>query len=787
MAALVLAFYFWAVAPSGGLFSHFNGDTDYYNLLIKGFHSGHLSLAVETPPGVLKLKDPYDPKQNAPFGMHDVSYYGGKFYLYFGVAPAVTLYGPFHTLTGRYLEDAQALFLFASVGFLAAAFLACAVRRTYFPGLGIAAEAAGVLAVGLATMVPVLLRREQIYEVAVGAADCFFLLSMLGLFVGLHTWRSNRGLAVASLAYGLAIASRPTYVFGGAILLLPVAAEWWAGRKEGGNRKRWRRRALATLGPVTAVVLGLFLYNYGRFGNPLEFGQRLAFSGSDETQVTHFSLSYVGFNCRAYLFAPAQLSTYFPFVRVVWLPKSPPGHFGIEDPYGIFPNVPFVLLALLAPLSCLRRPQLARFAAAVALATLAVAAVIFTFQFATNRYMVDFLPGLIFLAVLGFWGLLDRLAFPARVWAGALGGCLLAWSVLFNVFAAINHNELLRVNDPVVFRRLLHFFDEPRYVVDRLAGKIYGPTEITVRFPTDRQGKLEPIVITGSQFLTDYLYVFYVSADTIVVGFEHSGYGGPVTAPLKVDFKRSHRFLVDLPSLYPPVGDPYFDGIPPRAIEAFNSHLRVSLDGIPLFDSPQLVFPAFRERPLIGTSAPGQASLGERFTGTIEKVTVLKPDWNAMIKAEQSGPMVISLAFPANKVGLHEPLLTSGSQGRGDVLVANYVDATHLTLTLDHWGYGGPTSAPIAIKPGTRQLLEVYFGSFFPADERPADIDASHWAAAAGRLTVLLDHVKVFDVATPFYEAPSATVIVGKNSIGASSSLAEFSGQIFGSYRGQLK
>lgn len=362
-------------------------------------------------------------------------------------------------------------------------------------------------------------------------------------------------------------------------------------------------------------------------------------------------------------------------------------------------------------------------------------------------------------------------------------GVLLGWSVLFNLFASFNHNELLRVNNPLVFQHLLHFFDEPRYFADKIFGRSYGPTEIDVTFPKGRKGKLEPLVITGSEFLTDYLYVYYISDDKIEVGFEHSGYGGPVSAPLTIDFSKSHRFLVDMPSLYPPVGDPYFDEIPKRDVEAFSAHLRVLLDGVPIIDAPQQVFPAFRERPLIGTSTRGQVSLGERFTGVINTVEIRKPDWDALAKAGLSGPIVISLTFPLQGAGVHEPLLTTGAPGRGDVLVANFIDQAHITLSLDHWGYGGPTSAPFEIKPGTRQTMQISFGSFFPDSERPLNVDATLWTAASHRLSVTLDKVKVFDVSTPFFEAPADTMAVGRNSIGASSSVAEFSGKIYGFYR----
>jgi hypothetical protein len=549
--AAVLLFYSWAISPGKSLFGHFSDGNDYYNLLIKGFRSGHLSLQAEVPPELLALKNPYDPKQNTVAGMHDVSFYKGKYYLYFGVAPALVAYWPFAALSGHYLGDGQALFLFCAVGFLAGSFLLVRVRRTYFPECGAATEVGGVIAMGLATMVPVLLRRGQIYEVAISSAHAFFMLALLGLFLAIHDERRLGWLYAASLAYGLAIASRPSYLYGGACLLIPLAA----GIRErsplqgGGAAGGWPR-ACAALIPVGLVMFGLILYNQLRFGSPFEFGQQYELSGLNETTATHFSLSYLLFNCRAYLFAPAHLSAFFPFVRVVSLPAPPAGHIGIEDPYGIIPNIPFAVLAVFSPFACANRPKLRLFAVSAAVATFAVAAVMFAFQFASNRYMVDFLPGLIVLSVIGFWGLVQRLNGTGRRLAAGVCWGALAWSVLFNVFASFNHNELLRVEHPTVFRGLLHAFDTPRFLFDRATGRTYGPLELTVKFPAGRTGQTEPLVITGSEFLSDYLYVLYAANDRIVFGFEHSGYGGPTSDPLPVDYGRPHVITVDMAPLY---------------------------------------------------------------------------------------------------------------------------------------------------------------------------------------------------------------------------------------------
>jgi hypothetical protein len=784
----VIAFYRWDVAPSHGLFGKMGDGGSYYGLLVKGFRAGHLSLPVDAPPGLLKLKDPYDPKQNAAFGMHDISFYNGKFYLYFGVTPALVLYWPVAVLTGDYLDDTQAVFIFSTVGFVACALILLGIRRRYFPGLGMASEVGAILAAGMITMVPVMLRRTQVYEVAVSSAFAFFAIYLLASYKSLHSGRRLFWLALAGLSYGLAIGSRPTYVFGAVSILFPVLLGVRSvSDKSAGSCPGLAARAAAALIPLVLVVSGLLAYNYLRFNNPLEFGQKLALSGSDETLVTHFSLTYVWFNCHAYLFAPAQLSAYFPFVRVVALPPKPLGHYGVEDPYGILPDIPFAILAFLAPLAWARRPALRSFSLCAAACSIAVAALIFTFQFATNRYMVDFLPGVIILSVIGYWGLLDSFGGRVRMIAAGAGCTLLLWSLLFNVFAAFGHNELLRVNDPAVFRRLVHAFGWPRQFYDESTGRAFGPIELKLKFPSDKLGQTEPILITGTEFLSDYLYVNYTTRDKIRIGFEHAGYGGPVTALIPLDYSAPHRLTVDMPPLYPPIGDPYFDGVPPVALALFGGHLRVWLDGDEIIDAPQQFHPPFSSTPGIGSGAKDQMALGRSFTGEIQGARLLKPDWDAITKAGKSGPLVIVLEFPAGLAGAHEPIVTSGTPGRGDVLVVNYLDVNHVTFALDHWGYGGPVSGPIEIKPGIRQTLEVRFGSFFPESDRPRDVPVPQWSAASEKLELILDGRNVFEVKTPFYQVPPEDVAIGRNSIGASSCAAEFSGRVLGSIRADFK
>src|SRR3954471_136744 len=81
---IVLAFDVWTVRSSGDPWHFGRKQNDYYNLLLDGWTSGQLSLKVDVPEALLNLRDPYDPQlRPAGVGLHDASFYRGKYYLYF--------------------------------------------------------------------------------------------------------------------------------------------------------------------------------------------------------------------------------------------------------------------------------------------------------------------------------------------------------------------------------------------------------------------------------------------------------------------------------------------------------------------------------------------------------------------------------------------------------------------------------------------------------------------------------------------------------------------------------
>ena len=600
---------------------------DLYNRLAEGFLSGRLGFVEAPNPALAQLPDPWDPAQNGPLRQfHDVSYYRGRYYLYFGAAPALLLLAPWKAMTGTFLAQNVAVAVFALLGAAAGILLLIQLRRRHFPDLPGWISGLGMVALAFGNMVPVLLRRPVYYELAIASAYAFGMIALLALKLALDTPATRRRwLVVAGLAYGLAVASRPNYLFGAVLLLAPLLPAWRQHRS--GVRPDWRALGpdvIAALAPFGAIIACLLAYNLARFGNILEFGTSYMFSGMHPQKEVVTSFQFLPINAWFYFLAPANLSIYFPFFQVIDIPwfKLPPGYSGQENVYGILPNLPFFWLVWLtwrwwrretAPEATGIRDWVT---AALALSLLNVL-VLSRIGGAANRYMVDFLPPLAPVACLGVFlleaGAVGWRRFAGRVfWIGALG-----WTVTFNLLVSLQHNELLRFHNPATYRSLAQTFNRVPSALGLPSAADSGPLRIRLQFPSDRTGQLEPLVVTGVSFRADFLYVFYTDAGHIQFGFEHTSYGGPMTKPpVAVDYGAEHRVEVQMGSLYPPVEHPFFAGMPAPEIAAMKRTLRVLLDGREVLAGQYDFYDASPGAVAVGFN-PVQDAFGRRFSGQI--------------------------------------------------------------------------------------------------------------------------------------------------------------------------
>jgi len=777
-------FYHWTVSPEVRVPFRDAEGRGYYALLAKGFLKGQLSMALPADPFLATLKNPWNPAERGPHGLHDASYYQGRYYLYFGVTPVVILFLPFRLLTGADLDQAFAVGVFALIGLAASIWLLAAVRRRYFPQAPTLALLGGALALGLADMMPALLRRPGVWEVPITCAYACFMMALAALYQSMHSSGARRvsWAAASSLLIGLAVGARPVYLVACASWLWPLAA--WA-REAGGWRAcwrspSWRRSLLAVVIPAACVGAGLAAYNYARFGSVAEFGQRYQMSGDDATKLTLFSWRYAWYSFRLYVLAPAGLGPFFPFFQMAHLPQAPAGQLGVEDPYGILPNIPFVLLGIAlfgAAVRC-SLPEGRRFGVfcgVLAAATLLTMATVMCFGGVTNRYMVDFVPGLILLAATG-WLSLTSLPWW-RGWKRAVCGglvvLLLAWSVIFNAAASIVHNGLLRAEHPAVYERLARRFDPLVMLAGRIIGCPYGPLEITLVFPDDGKGGNEPLVVTGREFLSDYLFVNYAGKDSAYFGFIHTNHNAMVGPLMRFEPGKPHVLRVDMGSLYPPAGHPWYAGKDGELMRRMQRTLRVTLDGRIALDRWTHFYDPADGRPAVGNSG-GRAAFRAPFRGKILSVRTLSgepPPKHAM----EYGPVRLVLTLPLFSSERSDPLLCSGEPGHGDLVYLHYVDASHISFGHDHWGWASHVSPVVEIDPGAQQVVEIDCPVLYPAAG-----EKTSWRGRINpdRCVIRLNGRVVWDVATPFFACRADSVEIGENATGSTSAWPSFSGGI---------
>lgn len=762
---IIAWFYIWTVSPEE--LSTFTGtkDQSYYNLLARGFLKGQLSLDKEVDPALLTLANPYDPAARGGHGLHDASYYKGRYYIYFGVTPVLLLFLPFHVTTGGYLTDHAAVVIFGLAGFLVAWLLMSSIAKKCFPRTSLPVKLACLWVLGLANMVPLLLRRAAMWEVPIACAYALFMLTLYCVWRALNGPARFRWMALASVVMGLCVGARPTYLAGSIVLLAPLGQSLASlGKGFWRRTKFWRLAASAVL-PIAAVGAGLALYNYLRFESPFEFGQTYQMAGESVLNVQVFSPRYFFYNLRVYFFCPPGFSPYFPFLTVIDPPPGPPGHLGVENPYGIIAGMPWVLLALVAGWKGLREKGPLGWWCGSALAGIAlVLATVCCFAGNTGRYEVDFAPGFMLVAAIGAVWLMDIAAGKAHHAAGMLLAGLAVWSCVFNLLISLQHNRLLEVTYPRLYARIAHCFNHVPHWLSKITGHQDGPVELRVVFPSGKRDKIEPLVVTGHQFLADYLYVHYLDEGMVRFGLEHTSRGSWTGPAMRIEPNAEHALIVQMGSLNPPEEHPAYDGLSAEETDLRTRSVKVLLDGRVVLQLTVDCFDASDWRPSIGTSGSGRPGFKEDFSGRIlgwRRLPPLPSDF----AERRTGRLHLVIRLPPFTRTRSEPLLSSGTSGNGDLIYIRYIDETHLQIGHDRWGYGGSVSPVVACDSGQPLDLEI---------SCPPLMDNG----APPRLLVTLNGTSLLDVEEAFHPSRATQIAVGRNLIGASTAEAEFTGVI---------
>lgn len=285
--------------------------------IVDAFEEGHTYISIVSPDDpLLALENPYDRSQRDDVYAHwDHLLFDGKIYSYYGIAPVLVLFLPYHALTGYYFPTQWAVWLFGCIGILFLTKLYLYLMYQFFPRMHTAPVLCGL---GMMQMIsgawfcffkPLFYEIAQMSGFASIMAGAYFLIRANVIGEGkLSLWR----LAVSATCLSLGVLSRPTL----AVYCMAAMLFLWMGLKKQLSQSKAKRDVtkyvLCALLPY--VILGgvQMVYNYVRFGSVMDFGIQYSLTINDFTNSQYHS-HFVLIGLYNYLIAVPDFKPEFPF------------------------------------------------------------------------------------------------------------------------------------------------------------------------------------------------------------------------------------------------------------------------------------------------------------------------------------------------------------------------------------------------------------------------------------------------------------------------------------------
>lgn len=783
--ALILVCFIWIGQQDESLEDSYQlkgRKEDYYNLLVAGFLDGSTAMKASVDPGLLS---PDAEVRNKANYLLDANLYQGKYYLYYGVTPAVTLFTPYRLLTGYYLPTEIAILFSVAIGFLAATAVWREALSRYFTKISKWGESAAIILIGFSTATLFLLTRGAFYEIPIAGGYACSMLASLALWRSLHAKfkQKNFWLSIASLTLGLAVCCRPNYVFTLPVLLVIAFLKFR-------TRESYCSRGLTTLlaaaaGPAALIGLGQACYNYARFKDPIEFGFNYGLNSFFTSGNPLMSLRFFLPNLYWTYLSPPELSPYFPFVFPVAIKFLPSGYHGNEFYHGQFPTLLVSAWILIGSVCCnlLIRNNLKLFLKFLFCISAVLLGFIMLLGIRGNRYVVDFQAAFILMiAITGaiIWQQFTIHRRWSKIWrVGYI--ILVIISTGFNFLGAIQQFDQFGNRRSETYKNLQLIANNISSLIFTNIGRPPGPVKFTVVFANQEKAVIEPLLVAGLSEYIDSLYVVQYPDKRIELGLDHHAHGGPRSESIPIEPGRSYEIEVDLGAFYPPRVHPYFLKYDNISTDLVKNVARIKIDGrividerMRSYDAPPWSLQFGLDRTRIKSKA---------FSGKISQIIYIKNKHQHNFTPDKlsDGIWQLSVDFSATAIGTNQPILASGLAGAGNLLFAKILSSDQIQIGLDLWGYGAPVSDIISITGTTPHKFEIFVGPLafrFPWSTSEYGEYIKHLDEHRDTLTVYIDGKFAWSTQIKHHVNSYNYVSIGTNSQGFDTAQAVFSGRI---------
>lgn len=296
--------------------------------LVDAFKAGQVHLTDAPPKELLDLENPYDWSQRIEAGISykwDHLLFEGRYYSYYGIAPVILLFLPYHLLTGLYFPTPEAVLLFGALGIVFLTLLFLEFCNLFCKKIPVNILLCSLIVLQMSSGVWYNFCSPLFYEIAQASgflftcAGFFFLLRSRVIGEGKIRWVS---LMLSGFCLGTAVLCRPTLalycvtalpflVYG--FFKLQKQLQEREGVTKGKRIWAYVGYAAASLGCFALLGGAQMLYNYARFGSPLEFGIQYSLTINDFTRAQYHT-DFVLIGLYNYLLAFPKIMAEFPYV-----------------------------------------------------------------------------------------------------------------------------------------------------------------------------------------------------------------------------------------------------------------------------------------------------------------------------------------------------------------------------------------------------------------------------------------------------------------------------------------
>ncbi|MDE5582136.1 MAG: hypothetical protein K2J08_00320 [Ruminococcus sp.] len=300
--------------------------------VVLAFEEGQVSLLHEPTPELYNIENPYDRGLRESTDINDSFkdiwdhvLYNEKLYSYYGIAPVILLFLPYHKITGYFFPTDIAVMIFSIIGIAFLAMTYSAIIKRWFSRITSGCYLAGLIIVISTCGIWYSIGRTLFYEIAMSSGFAFITLGSYFLISSNVISNGKTSLIktfFASLFFATAVLCRPTL----AVYSVCACVYYLIGFKksaevldstatDGIKAVKARRIIYTVCALLPFVVLGSvqMWYNYVRFESPFDFGIKYSLTINDFVHAQYHTL-FVLITMFAYIFSTPQFKASYPYV-----------------------------------------------------------------------------------------------------------------------------------------------------------------------------------------------------------------------------------------------------------------------------------------------------------------------------------------------------------------------------------------------------------------------------------------------------------------------------------------